>query len=305
MTSTSTRGVLTLAFGGVEYAQLAVTMARAIRLCDAETPLAVVTDLHARHFEGWFQHIVPWQYAYPSFYECKFDLYLMSPFDATLFMDSDCLALQPIRRVLDLFEGQEVSVAGHNVPMPWWFRDPERIRAWLPRETYPGFNGGMLYFRKSAAAERVFARAREWVAEYDALGVPRLDSGAINDEPMFSLAMAEQGCRALENTAHRIMYGPRRGRVEIDVLGGSCELEVRGDRVRPMVCHFEGADKDRYEYAREAQRLRVAGRAGRISPVAAALSDGAARLIWLRDAVRRRWTRLRRRLMRLREGRSI
>jgi hypothetical protein len=289
------RGVLTVAFGHRDYARMAITMARAIRIRDSETPLAVATDLAPECFQGWFQYVVPWRHAYASFYEFKFDLYAMSPFEETLFIDSDCLALRPIRAVMDVFAGHDVSVAGQNVPSPWWFLQPNRIRERLPRETYPGFNGGLMYFRRSPAAEQVFRRACEWVAEYDALGIARLSSGAINDEPMFSLAMAERGCRAVSNAEHQIMYGPRRGRVDIDIMAGTCEMDLGGRVVQPMTCHFVGMDKDRYVYERERLRMQAAGRFRRMGRSMRAVIDGAARLTWLWQRIVRRGRQLRRR----------
>jgi hypothetical protein len=292
------RGVLTVAFGHRDYARMAITMARAIRLRDAEMPLAVATDLAPELFRDWFQYVIPWRHAYASFYEFKFDLYAMSPFEETLFIDSDCMALRPVRDVMDLFVGHDVSVAGQNVASPWWFVHPQRIRARLPRETYPGFNGGLMYFRRSPNAELVFERAREWVAEYDALGVARLSSGSINDEPMFSLAMAERGCRAVDNATHCIIYGPRLGRVDIDVLAATCEMDLDGKAVQPMICHFAGMNKDRYVYERERLRLQYAGRCGPMRRGVRAAIDGAACVTWLWQRIVQRVRRLRRRFVR-------
>ena len=254
----SAAGVLTFAFGRPEYARTALDMARAIRLRDADTPLAVATDLDAGLFRGWFEQVVPWTAGYASWFERKFDLGAMSPFERTLFLDSDCMVLRPLGEVLRAFDGHDFSVAGQNVATPWWFRDPGKVRARLPRATYPGFNGGLLWFRRSERAEAVFARAKSLVAEYDALGFERLPGGGINDEPLFSLAMAEHDCRAVENAEHEIMFGPRLQRFSVDVVAGECEIARHGRIVRPMICHFEGADMERFVYERE--RLRVAAR---------------------------------------------
>jgi len=282
------RGVLTLAFGGAAYVRMAVDMARAIRLRDATTPLAVVTDLDAALFCGMFEHVVQWKHDYASYYECKFDLGAMSPFDETLFIDSDCMVLRPLSKIFELFVGHDFSVAGQNVKTPWWFRAPEKIRAHLLRDFYPGFNGGLFYFRRSARATAVFDRARSLVVQYDALGLDRLPGGAINDEPLFSLAMAEMGCSAVENARHEIMYGPRLQPFEVDVLTGRCTMERNGRMVQPMICHFEGADKKRYAYVRECVRVAARTRLGTLPRWLEPVVRAYAFAVWLiqRTAVR-------------------
>lgn len=289
-------GLLTIAFGHRRYARMAVDLARSIRLRDPTTPLAVATDLDATFFRGCFEHVVPWQARYASYFERKFDLGAMSPFDRTLFLDADCLVLRPLADVFAAFDDHDFSVAGRNPPRPWWFSAPEAVRAEVDRPSYPGFNGGLLHFRRTPRSDAVFARARSLLPRYDDLGLARLPEGGINDEPLFSIAMAELGCRAAENDRLEIFFGPRLGALAIDVLGGTCEIPRDGRVLRPMVCHFEGSDKDRPAYARERLRLAANATLGRVPRVLEAPVAAAGLGRWALERVAARGARALRRL---------
>ena len=290
------QGLLTIVFGHRRYARMAVDLARSIRVRDAAIPLAVATDLDASAFGGWFDHVVPWHDRYDSYFERKFDLGRMSPFERTLFLDADCLVLRPLREVMAAFDGHDFSVAGRNRARPWWFTNPDAIRSRVDRASYPGFNGGLLHFRRSATADAVFARARSLVASYDDLGLTRLPGGGINDEPLFSMAMAEVGCRAVENDDLEIFFGPHLGPIEIDVLAGTCEIPRDGRVLRPMVCHFEGSDKDRPAYARERLRLAACLAMGRLPQWLEPPLRGLAVARWAGDRAATRLERVVRRL---------
>ncbi len=304
------RGVLTIAHTNPKYAAQAVTLARSIRLRDGDLKLAVATDLDARLFRGLFDIVIPWDFSHRPGVLCKLEAYDISPFETTLFIETDCLAVRSLQCVFDYFSNRPFAVFGRNEPTTHYIQSPDKVIGLVPSSTYPVFNGGLYYFRKSPIAAAVYSDAKALLPQYDELGLARVyhsqtcPSGVESDEPLFSLAMAKAGLMAVNDLRLDIMFAPEKPRfaIDIDVLAGTCSFMRRGRLVHPVLPHFVGARDSGYAYLREALRLEVNARGRFFS-------------FWLDGAVRgyallqsRRLSRARRRQNRLaqqREFRSV
>ena len=256
------KGVLTIAYGKPKYVRQAVNLARSIRLRDRDLPLAVATDLPPAAFEGYFDQVIPWDFSEWPELLSKLEIYAITPFATTLFLDADCLVVQSLETVFDYFDGQQFAVFGRNEPEAIWFRSLETIQAAVPSPTYPIFNGGCYYFTKSAQAEAIFQRARRLVQDYDDLQLFRSRTGKENDEPLISLTMAQAGLKATDDPRLDVLHAPERPKypIHIDVLAGECQFMRRGRLVKPVIVHFVGMRDTIYAYRREALRLEVAFR---------------------------------------------
>ncbi len=228
------RGVLTIAHTKPKYAWQAVNLARSIRLRAPDLPLAVATDLDPAAFKGAFEHVIPWDFSRWPGVLCKLEAYGMTPFETTLFVETDCLAVRSLHVVFDYFDGQQFAVFGRNEPTTSYFRSLELVRALIPSPTYPVFNGGLLYFRRSPLAEEIFRRAKELSRLYDCLHLARVRGGMESDEPLIGLAMAKAGLRATDDRRLDIMFAPERPlfHIDIDVLAGECSFVRLGRVVR-------------------------------------------------------------------------
>ena len=263
------KGVLTIAHSRPKYLEQAVSLARSIRLRTPDVPLAVATDFDPAAFQGLFDHVISWDFSRWPGMLCKLDAYAMTPFDTTLFVETDCLAVRPIDLAFDYFEGQEFAVFGTNEFTTTFFRSPGRIQAAVPSPTYPVFNSGLFYFTKSPQAEEIFGNAKALFRLYDDLDLARVKhstgyGNAIeSDEPLISLAMAKAGLKATDDPRLHVMCAPQRKifQVEIDVLAGECSFARDGRVVRPVIAHFVGARDSDYAYLRETLRLEAAFRA--------------------------------------------
>ena len=261
----SSKGVLTIAHSNLKYARQAITLARSIRLRDADLRLAIATDFPAAYFAGLYDEIIPWDFsAWPGLV-CKLELYQITPFDITLFVETDCLVVQSLYKVFDYFAGQEFAVFGKNRSEVVWFRTPkckQAVQAAVPSATYPVFNGGVYYFTKSAMAAGVFERARALRPRYDELHLIRMPSGGENEEPLLSLAMAQADLKATDDPQLDVLAVPEEPRyqIQINVLAGECELIREGRLAKPVIAHFVWKRDGCYEYRREALRLAVAYR---------------------------------------------
>ena len=256
------QGVLTIAYGKPKYVQQAITLARSIRLRDADLPLAVATDFPPAAFAGYYDQVIPWDFsAWPELVS-KLELYAITPFATTLFLDADCLVVQSLQQVFDYFAGQQFAVFGRNDTNAIWFRTIDAIQAAVPSPTYPVFNGGLYYFTKSTQAEAVFQRARRLFYAYDELQLNRSRTNRENEEPLISLAMAQAGLQATSDPRLDILHAPERPKyqIQIDVLAGECQFIRQGRLVKPIITHFVGVRDRLYAYQRETLQLEVAFR---------------------------------------------
>ena len=268
-----TKGVLTIAHSKPKYIRQAVSLARSIKLRAPDIPLAVVTNFPPERFEGLYDQVIQWDFSLRSGIICKLDVYEMSPFDTTLFIEADCLVVKPLHLVFDYFSGHHFAVFGRNEATTPYFQSYEKVFTAVPSATYPIFNGGLSYFEKSTPAEAVYRTARQLFHRYDELNLARvyhssrLPHGTECDEPLFSLAMATHGFKAFDNPHLDIMAAPERPlfNIDIDILAGNCSF-IRGGRlVHPVIPHFVGVRDTCYEYLRETLRLEAVYRHRRLS----------------------------------------
>ena len=253
------RGILTIACGNKNYIGQAISLSQSIRLRDPEMPLAIATDLPSDILRHHFDFVIDANFSDWSGFMNKLDVYDISPFDETIYLDADCLAIKPMIQVFDCFNGQQFGVFGRNDIDEPWFKSPEKIRAEFPTSTFPIFNSGLIYFTKSVLSKDVFNMAKSLTSKYDLLEIRRTRNGGMNDEPLISLAMVQLGLRATDNPILNLMQAPELPyfRISIDVIAGSCKFMRRGKLVEPVLVHFVGDRKNIYPYFRERRKLAV------------------------------------------------
>ncbi len=252
-------------------ATMAVALARSIRLRDPDLSLAVVTNFDPALFEGMFDYVIPWDFSRWTYFDAKLDMYAMSPFETTMFLDADILVYRSLADVFICFEGDDFGVVGHNVNTLGWFASMDLIRREFPSDTYCYFNGGIYFFRRSEVAAAIFERAMSIHERYDELKVYRHTSYK-DEQRILCLAMVEAGIKAKKpgsGRGYRIdTFWPSGFRINTDVLSGVCFQEkqdqqgnmVRGERV---FLHFLSSLKSSYDYLFESLRLKWAFRYGR------------------------------------------
>lgn len=204
---------------------------------EAKQAVAVATNLETGLFEGVFDVVVRSDFAPWTGYRSTLDAYELSPFDETLYVDADCLASDAPSCVFAALDATEVGVFGCNVSEDYWrFISMDEVRRLSSSATYPSFNSGVMFFRRSAVTPSVFRSAKEMSLQYDALGMRRLN-GHMADEPLFGAAMACAGLRAHEDASSivhalvsRSLFGVGS---DIDVLAGQRALERA---TRPSEC---------------------------------------------------------------------
>jgi len=265
----TSQGYLTLAFGPQRYRRMAVALARSLRYHGATKALCIVTDaagLADPLIRKYYDLRIPLRPEYGKSIEQKLALDLYSPFDDTIFIDSDCIAY---RNIDSLWHGELVEcdfVALVRGRYSAGFKHPAykatafTFRA-LGIESIPEFNGGLYFFRKGRHSKRVFEKAREIFQSRERYGFKPHKGAAANDEALFGLSLAVHGFdKALALSDGSIMVTAR-GKLQnyfgINVLDGRSAFIRKGKAVEPAIIHFNCECQIYYVFLREIRRLEA------------------------------------------------
>jgi hypothetical protein len=253
----ATRGLITMAFGKQRYIDMAKSLGRSMNAPLVEN--AVLTDSEDPGLQELFKHVIKYTPELGSYMVPKFHLDRLSPFQETLYVDSDCLALTNLDAFWVAFQGQSFGVPGWR-SLKQGDTDPYVDVSFVLRHfslsELPKFNGGAYYFAKSEATTKFFNTARELLANAKELSIGDFRDGGFSDEPLFALAMAIHNLK-LTSMGSGGMWTPinSTGRVRLDAIAGRCSFRKEGRMVTPDIIHFAGEWGKCAAYHREQLRL--------------------------------------------------
>jgi hypothetical protein len=255
------RGILSLAFGGDRYIEMAKTLARSLQLHAPQIPVALVTDSLDPELKTLFSELVALEPGYGTNVRQKLHLDSYSPFNETLYIDSDCIVLGDLNSIWSAFHGQDFAVAGHQTLKRGEtdpFLDVSFILDAFRLNGLPKFNGGIYYFTKSSKALQVFSEGRRLLANSREFRFREFRQDGPNDEAIFSVAMAVNGLRPIPINKGG-MWTPigSKGRIHLNVLRGSCRFVKYGQLVQPEIVHFAGRWAFCFEYRKASEQLRL------------------------------------------------
>jgi hypothetical protein len=104
-TTSRSRGVITLAYGHARFAEQARSLALSLKLHAPHLRRALVTDSTDPEVLSLFTEVIPLRRDWGAGVRQKFFLDRYSPYDETLFIDSDCLALGNLDAFWTAFAG--------------------------------------------------------------------------------------------------------------------------------------------------------------------------------------------------------
>ena len=189
----NSRGVITLAYGRKRYIEQARSLAHSLQLHAPQVPRALVTDSTDPEIRKLFTEVIPYRPEYGSGVRQKIFLDQYSPYDETLFIDSDCLVLGNLEKFWSAFNGQCFGVPGyrylHKGSKDSYF-DVDYVLEKFNLESIPKFNGGTYYFTRSLAAAECFETARQILDSSRDLKLCEFRRDGPNDETVYSIAMA-------------------------------------------------------------------------------------------------------------------
>jgi hypothetical protein len=236
------RIVFTVALGQPKYAEMAMGLARSLKLIGDDTPRAILTDIPGYDWQRYFEHVIPPQGEEKHMYFNKLRALELTDADQVLFIDSDCLAFKRVDRIFDYCQGAPMAACGfRRTAGTWYDKDIAELCGEHGIESIPYINSGVLYYDRSDDARVIMARAREFADVYQSLNL-EIFRGKVPDEPCLALAMATTGKGVLIPTSldFNISGVGLIGKLRMDVLKGECKFLMRGHSVRlvePTILH--------------------------------------------------------------------
>jgi hypothetical protein len=255
------RGIITLAYGHERFIEQARSLAHSLELHAPHLPRTLVTDSNNSEIRRHFTEIIPYRPEYGSGVRQKMFLDRYSPYEQTIFIDSDCLVLGDLEAFWSAFAGQYFGVPGFRY-LQKGSTDPnfdvDYVLENLKLTAVPKFNGGTYYFTRTCEATEFFNTVRNISDNWRALRLGQFRRDGPADETVYSLAMA----------VHHIgptwmgsggMWTPcgYKGPLLLDALLGTCSFEKEGMKLSPEIVHFPGEYVYCFPYARERAKLRA------------------------------------------------
>lgn len=195
-----TRGFITIATGSGLYYEFAKNLVQSYRLRTGKPyPFAIMCD-RENAYTALFDDVVVFQKTERAFFD-KFELLKLAPYDETIFIDADCLAYGDLNDFWDYFENApDFTACGTNYPIDGeagLFRLDE-IGEYKDRVHWkPDIHGGLYFIRKGAACDAIYDDCQYIIKHYNQFRWPDF-CAPFADEPVLCLAMAANGCRAME-----------------------------------------------------------------------------------------------------------
>jgi hypothetical protein len=236
-------GIITIATGKKFVRQARYLALSCILHCPG-IPRAVITD-HERYFEPFFDIILKYKPELGSPFETKTRLHLYSPFEKTLYLDTDSLIFSDIRYYFDFLDDAPFFYYGIPRHEGIWYYDIERVKKEAGVGWIPEFNSGMLLFSKTnragfPSAETIFETAYTYMKNPVFFDVGYFRKDMYPDEPFFALSFAKNELRPFDDHGRfsRTLIGATR--IKLNVVKGFSRFKKHNSFVFPSVVHFCG-----------------------------------------------------------------
>jgi hypothetical protein len=279
----SSRGVLTLAYGDARFLEQARSLAHSLQLHAPDLPRTLVTDSTDPELHRQFTQVVAYRKEYGSGVRQKLFLDHYSPYEQTLFIDSDCLVLGNLDAFWIAFTGQHFGVPGFRYLQKGAsdpYLDVDYVLTAFNLTAIPKFNGGTYYFTRSPEAAKFFDTARNVLSNFRELRLGEFRRNGPNDEAVYAIAMAIHHIRPTFMRPGG-MWTPcgYKGPLVLDAIAGNCSFEKEGMRLSPEIVHFPGEYMYAFPYFRERARLKARVE-GKKTPAVAFAKPFATSLLW-------------------------
>lgn len=195
------QGYVVLACEHNRYRDMAINIARSLRVFDPHRSICLVHDTAidiTRECKSLFHDfaILDRDLRFVGVMN-KSRLYDLSPYTQTMYLDADMLLLRPnISAYWDALNGRFFGMTGEKCVNGYWYgKDIAKIVADFRIPYVVKMNSGVFYFEKCSRAERLFSRTIDLFLNHkeELSRVHQNRTGQYADEPVFGLAMGEQG----------------------------------------------------------------------------------------------------------------
>lgn len=250
--------ILTFATGKKRYVQMAKALAISLDLQDCNVTRAIITDSNDPDLARLYPiRLSPNMEKYPHWFT-KLSALELTQYNRILFLDSDCLAIKPIDKIFDAFQGSDFAVQGFWVKEIEWYGNMTATMRRLGLEQVPVFSGGFLYYERTERAQQLIAEILKLKDDYNSLQLKRNGKHVV-DEVCISICMAQTGIGKVFDDGLAFSMTPWRfqGKLKLDALAGECSFIKGAQRPRlrhPLIYHTAHANWD-LRYWREVNKL--------------------------------------------------
>jgi hypothetical protein len=256
------RGLMTIAYGPHRYIRMAEALGLSYRRWNPALPFCVVTDqANAKVLAAYFDitRIVNPSYGRGVAQKLCVDRY--SPFDETLFVDSDCIFYHDPRLTWDAYATDDFVIEGWRYLSRGDRHDSIGDLGLLLERTalerIGSFNSGLFYFRNTERAQRLFDTARAVYDRRTELTLKPFKSAPIADEPVLAIAMEMCGIGFIpwEPSTGMETWISMRNMRSVNVLKANSRVVKHGKAIEPALIHYNVDGQISLAYLRDSFRL--------------------------------------------------
>lgn len=270
---------------GDHYERMAKGLIRSVKQYDDTIPFAAVTDstdtelllmadkiIRPKREFGVKQN-VPGKHQRQIGTIQKLYLDLYSPFDETIFIEADCLLYEHPDRLW-----QEMAPNDSDKPFNIQRQNNHKFKAgdsnFSIYDTAHYLNlcnlnsichtiGGLIYFKKDAAAKKIFDQARNLYHRREELGLRKLtDHIEVADETLFATAveMEKYSTEDIKDVLwqEQVFIMRTEGYPKVKVLYDEAKLERNPGAPRTLIAHYSATDKFKFFYLCQLDQLQWA-----------------------------------------------
>ena len=232
------KGIITIAIGK-KYAEQAKYLSLSCILNSPHTLRAVITDC-PDILKNFYDYIIPYNESFGYPFLLKTCLYIHTPFERTLYIDSDSLVFNNIDSFFETLEFGDFIYNGNKHYSGIWYLDIKSIIEKLEIKWFPIFNSGMFLFNKSETAKNVFQTASAFMSKYSDSDISFFRNQMLPDEPFFAMAFAKLNINPHNdnNRFSRTLINAKN--VRINILYGYASFIKENTPVFPLIVHFCG-----------------------------------------------------------------
>ena len=241
-----TRGFVTMATGDEKYYKFARNLLYSYRLHNKMLPFAIICDRENEYTKE-FDDVVVINAS--TTYSDKFRVLVDSPYDETVFIESDCLVYHNLAEMFELLaSGDDFTAFGVNDDdIKVWFSKPEQLTGRFGDlfASIPVYNPGYLFIRKSPLTEKIYhdtTTVSEWLIKNRPNDgkISLFTKGMLRDDVVFSMVMKLNGCRCVAHpSVGKCIYYPNTKIItRINVVNGKLDVIQDKEYHNCNILHF-------------------------------------------------------------------
>lgn len=193
-----TSGVILIATGKPYYINAAYNLCLSLKAHHRELQVHLITDEVFDFLNDvqkfWFDSVERIHSANP--FQLKTQLYQLSPFDRTLFLDVDMIwnPAKSLPECMRMLQGIPFTIANRGlISGEWDWGSPDEMKDYCESNAVYNLSSEFIYFEKGEPADSIFEAAQHFYLSNDI--IKRRLGGYQPDEPSFTYALAATGSK--------------------------------------------------------------------------------------------------------------